>query len=207
MNRNMTVGKRIEGILLSTCLLLFFLTGCGEVSLQNGINLELEKNGGVMVTYIEEFPSDYYDLDELIQMNEEEVAAYNSKVGREAVEIISTEADGDMVTLSMHYRNVDDYGSMNGGAMFHGTVVQGQTVGYNLDGSYIDVKTGEPVAAMDWENLAEHHLVVAKGPDSDYTAAIHTYKKIVYATANVTVSEDGRTATVKGNEQSVIVFK
>lgn len=207
MNRNRTAGKRIEGILLSICLLLFFLTGCGEVSLQKGTNLELQKDGGVMVTYIEEFPSDYYDLDELIQMNEEEVAAYNTKAGREAVEIISTESDGDTVTLSMHYRNVDDYGIMNGGAMFHGTVSQGHTAGYNLDGNFVDVKTGESVAAMDWENLAEHHLVVAKGPDADYMAAIHTYKKIVYATANVTVSEDGRTATVKGNEQSVIVFK
>ena len=207
MNRIMTVGKRIEGILLSICLLLFFLTGCGEVSLQNGTNLELEKDGGVMVTYIEEFPSDYYDLDELIRMNEEEVEAYNAKAGREAVEIISTESNGDIVTLTMHYRNVDDYGSMNGGAMFHGTVAQGQSAGYNLSGTFTDVKTGESVTAMDWENLTEHHLIVAKGPDADYTAAIHTYKKIVYATANVTVSDDGRMATVMGDEQFIIVFK
>ena len=207
MKRNMTVWKRIEGILLSTCLLLFFLTGCGEVSLQNGTNLELEKNGGVTVTYIEDFPSDYYDLNELIQMNEEEVASYNSKVGREAVEIISTESDGDKVTLSMHYRNVDDYGVMNGGAMFHGTVEQARNAGYDLSATFTDVKGGGIVPTMDWDNLASHHLVVAKGPDADYTAAIHTYKKIVYATANVTVSEDGRMATIKGDETFIIVFK
>lgn len=207
MKRNMTVGKRIEGILLSTCLLLLFLTGCGEVSLQNGTNLELQKDGGVMVTYIEDFPSDYYDLDELIQMNEEEVAAYNSKVGREAVEIISTKADGDKVTLSMRYHNVDDYGVMNGGAMFHGTVEQACNAGYNLDGTFTDVKGGGIVPTMDWDNLASHHLVVAKGPDADYTATIHTYKKIVYATANVSVSEDGRMAAVKGDETFIIVFK
>lgn len=207
MNRNRTMRKRIEGVWLSTCLLLFFLTGCGEVSLQSGTNLELEKGGGVMVTYIEEFPSDYYDLEELIQMNEEEVAAYNTKVGRDAVEIISTETNGDQITLSMHYGNVDDYGSMNGGAMFHGTVAQGQIAGYDLNGVFVDVKTGELVATMEWEDLSDHHLIVAKGPDADYTAAIHTYKKIVYATDNVTVSEDGRTATITGNEQSIIVFK
>jgi len=207
MNRIMTVGKRIEGILLSICLLLFFLTGCGEVSLQNGTNLELEKDGGVMVTYIEQFPSDYYDLDELIQMNEEEVAAYNSEIGRDAVEIVSTQADGDVVTLSMHYQSVEDYGKMNGGVMFHGTVEQGKLAGYDLSGTYVDAKTGELVATMEWGNLTGHHLIVAKGPDAGYTAAIHTYKKIVYTTANVTVSEDGRTATIKGDEQSVIVFK
>lgn len=207
MKRNRTVGKRIEGIWLCTCLLLLFLTGCGEVSLLNGTNLELERDGGVLVTYIEDFPTDYYDLDELIQMNQEEVDAYNSKIGKDAVEIISTETDGSTVTLSMHYKNVDDYGNMNGGFMYHGTIAQGQNAGYHLDYTFVDAKTGEAVAIMDWDNLQDHHLIVAKGPTEDYSAAIHTYKRIVYATENVTVSEDGRTAMITGNEQSVIVFK
>lgn len=207
MNRNKKVGKRIEGIWLSTCLLLFFLTGCGETTLQNGTNLELERDGGVTVTYIEEFPSDYYDLEELIQMNQEEVEAYNTKAGREAVEIISTETDGNTVTLSMHYKNADDYGNMNGGSMFFGTIAQGKSAGYNLDQAYIDAKTGENAAILDWENLEDHHLIVAKGPTEDYSATVHTYKKIVYATENVTVSEDGKTAVITGEEQSIIVFK
>ena len=71
----------------------------------------------------------------------------------------------------------------------------------------MDAKTGEMASTIDWENLQNHHLIVAKGPTEDYSATIHTYKKIVYATENVIVSEDGRTATVTGNEQSVIVFK
>lgn len=207
MNRNMTVGKRIEGIWVSICLLLLFLSGCGEIALQSGTNLELERDGGVMVTYIEEFPSDYYDLDELIQMNQEEVDAYNIKAGRNAVEIISTETDGSTVTLSMHYKSVDDYGNMNGGFMYHGTVAQGQNAGYRFDYTFIDIKTGEKAAVMDWEKLQDHHLIVAKGPTEDYSASIHTYKRIVYATDNVTVSEDGKTAVIKGNEQSIIVFK
>ena len=207
MKRNRTVGKRIEGICLCTCLLLLFLTGCGEVSLQKGTNLEVERDGGVLVTYIEDFPTDYYDLNELIQMNQEEVDAYNAKAGKDAVEIISTETDGSTVTLSMYYKNVEDYGSMNGGFMYHGTVAQGQSAGYHFEYSFVDAKTGENVATMDWENLQAHHLIVAKGPTEDYATTIHTYKRIVYATENVTVSEDGKTAVITGNEQSVIVFK
>lgn len=207
MKRNRTVRKRIEGIWLCICLLLLFLTGCGKTALENGTNLELERDGGVLVTYVEDFPSDYYDVNELIQMNQEEVETYNAKAGKEAVEIISTEVDGSTVTLSMHYKNVDDYGNMNGGFMYHGTVAQGQSAGYHLEYDFIDSKTGQSVAAIDWENLAEHHLIVAKGPNEDYSATIHTYKKIVYATENVTVSEDGKTAVIKGNEQSIIVFK
>ncbi len=207
MKRNRTVAKRIEGIWLSSCLLLLFLTGCGESSLQNGTNLELERDGSVLVTYIEEFPSDYYDLDELVQMNQEEVAAYNAKVGKDAVKIISTETNGSTVTLSMDYKNVSDYGNMNGGFMYHGTVAQAQNEGYQFDYTFVDTKTGEKAFVMEWENLQNHHLIVAKGPTEDYSATIHTYKKIVYATENVTVSEDGKTAVIKGNAQSVIVFK
>lgn len=207
MKRNRTVAKRIEGIWLSSCLLLLFLTGCGEISLQNGTNLELERDGSVLVTYIEEFPSDYYDLDELIQMNQEEVAAYNAKMGKDAVKIISTETNGSTVTLSMDYKNVSDYGNMNGGFMYHGTVAQGQNEGYQFNYTFVDAKTGEKAVVMEWENLQDHHLIVAKGPTEDYSATIHTYKKIVYATENVTVSEDGKTAVIKGNDQSVIVFK
>lgn len=207
MKRNSKVGKRIEGIWLSTCLLLLFLTGCGEKALQNGTNLELERDGSVQVTYIEEFPTDYYDLNELIQMNQEEVDAYNAKNGKNAVEIISTQADGNKVTLSMQYKNVSDYGNMNGGFMYHGTVAQGQSAGYHFEYTFVDAKTGETVSAIDWDNLQNHHLIVAKGPTEDYSATIFTYKKIVYATENVTVSEDGKSAVIMGNKQSIIVFK
>ena len=72
---------------------------------------------------------------------------------------------------------------------------------------YTDAKTGENAAILDWENLEDHHLIVAKGPTEDYSAIVHTYKKIVYATENVTVSEDGKTAVITGEEQSIIVFK
>ena len=207
MNKNRKNGKRIEGILVSICLLFIFLTGCGEVSLQEGTNLVFEKNGGVMVTYIEDFPSDYYDSDELAAMNKEEVADYNTKAGREAVEIISTEVSGDKVTLTMHYENADDYGNMNGGSFFCGTVSQGTASGYNLESPLKNVKTGELVSTPDWGDLGENRLIVAKGSDADYSATVHTYKKILYASENVTVSEDRKTAGITGNELAVIVFK
>lgn len=207
MNKKTKVRKRIEGIGLSICLLLFFLTGCGEETLSDGTNLELERDGGVTVTYIEEFPADHYDLNELIVMNQEEVEAYNAKAGTDAVEVVSTQTDGSKITLVMHYKNADDYGNMNGGFLYQGSVAQGQSAGYHLDYSFKDVSTGETVSVMNWDELQKHHLVVAKGSADSYEATIHTYKKILYATDNVTVSEDGKTAVIKGSEPSVIVFK
>lgn len=207
MNKKMRVWKRIEGIGLCTCLLLFFLTGCGETAMQDGTNLELERDGGVTVTYIEDFPADYYDLDELIAMNQEEVDAYNAKAGEERVEIVSTQTDGSSVTLVMHYKDAADYTGMNGVFLYQGPVAQGQNSGVDLDHTFKDVNTGETILQMDWNDLQQNHLVAVTGATEEYKATVHTYKAILYATDNVTVSEDGKTAVIGGSKPAVIVFK
>ena len=114
MKRSIFAGKRIEGV-LGVCLLFVFLTGCSdEIQLQPGTNLQLDKSGSVTVTYIEDFPSDYYDISELEVMNQEEVDDYNQRAGADVVEVISTTTDGSKLTLAIHYQDMDDYADMNG---------------------------------------------------------------------------------------------
>jgi len=202
MKRSIGIGKRIEGILM-TCLLFVFLTGCNdEVQLQNGTNLQLDAEGGVTVTYIEEFSSDYYDVAELEAMNAEEVAEYNSIAGEEAVTVISTVTDGSKVTLTMHFADVEDYGNMNGVPVYSGTVSQAIAMGYDLNKSFTDAKTGEKFTDISWDDLANKHVIVI-----NEAVSVYPYKKIELVTDNVTVSEDRKMATVTGGEQAVIVFK
>lgn len=202
MKKRIVAGKRIEGI-IGACLLFVFLTGCSdEVVLQNGTNLLLDKEGSVTVTYIEDFPSDYYDISELEVMNREEVDAYNQQVGADVVEVISTTTDGSKLTLTMKYRDMDDYADMNNVPVYSGTVSQAAAMGYDLNRMFICTKDGEQTAELDWESLGEHHIVI-----TNEVSTIHTYKKIEYATENVIVSEDKKMATVAGEGQAVIVFK
>jgi len=202
MKRSIGFWKRIEGVLVS-CLLFIFLTGCSEeVQLCDGTNLQLDKEGGVTVTYIEEFPSDYYDVAELEAMNAQEVAEYNSKAGEDAVTVISTVTDGSKITLTMHFNDVEDYGDMNGISVYSGTVSQAAAMGYDLNKSFTDAKTGDTLTEIDWEELGEKHVVII-----NEEVSVYPYKKIEMVTDNVTVSEDRKVATVTGQEQAVIVFK
>lgn len=202
MKRSIFAGKRIEGV-LGVCLLFVFLTGCSnEVVLQNGTNLQLEDDGGVTVTYIEDFPSDYYDISELEVMNQEEVDAYNQQNGADVVEVISTATDGSKLTLAMHYQDMDDYADMNGVAAYSGTVSQALALGYDLNKVFLGAKDGEQATDVDWEKLADHHIVV-----TNELSTIHTYKKIEYVTENIMVSEDRKMATITGEGQAVVVFK
>ena len=201
MRRNMSAGKRIEGV-LGLCLLFIFLTGCNEVQLQSGTNLQLNKEGGVTVTYIEDFPSDYYDASELEAMNREEVDTYNQQSGENAVEVIGMSTDGSKITLTMQYKDVEDYGEMNNVPVFSGTVGQAMAMGYDLNKTFLDAKSGKNVTDINWKDLEEHHIII-----TDELAAIYPYKKIEYVTDNVKVSENRKVATVTEQGQAVIVFK
>lgn len=201
MRKNIFAGKRIEGV-LGICLLFVFLTGCGEVQLQDGTNLELMKDGSVTVTYIEEFPSDYYDISELRAMNEEEVAQYNQQKGEDVVEVLSTETDGSKLTLAMSYKDIEDYGSMNNVQTFSGTVGQARALGYDLNKSFISIKDGEKTTDINWEDLESHHILI-----SNELSTIHTFKNIEYVTENVVMSDNKKMATITGEGQAVIVFK
>lgn len=202
MKRSIGFWKRIEGVLVS-CLLFIFLTGCSkEIQLRDGTNLQLEKEGGVTVTYIEEFPSDYYDVAELEAMNAEEVAEYNSQAGEDAVEVVSTITDGSKVTLTMHFADMEDYGNMNGITVYNGTVSQAIAMGYDMNKTFTDAKTGEMLTEINWEELGSKHIVII-----NEAVSVYPYKKIEMVTDNVTVSEDRNVATITGQEQAVIVFK
>lgn len=202
MKRSIGFWKRIEGVLVS-CLLFIFLTGCSEeIVLHDGTNLQLDKEGGVTVTYIEEFPSDYYDVTELEAMNAEEVAEYNAKAGEEAVTVVSTTTDGSKITLAMHFADMEDYGNMIGVSVYSGTVSQAQAMGYDLNRTFTNAKTGELLADINWDDLANKHVVVI-----NEEVTLYPYNKIEMVTDNVKVSEDRRVATITGQEQAVIVFK
>ena len=144
----------------------------------------------------------HYDLAELEEMNAEEVAEYNSLVGEEAVKVVSTVTDGSKVTLAMYYAGMEDYGDMNGMAVYNGTVSQAIAMGYQLGDAFSDAKTGESLTDINWDDLADKHVVIVNEP-----AFVYPFNKIVMVTDNVTVSEDRKVATVTGQEQAVIVFK
>lgn len=195
--------KRIEGILLiCICLLSLFLIGCSKPELQDGVNFIFEKNGGVTVSIHSDFPVDYYDLSEFNKMNQEEVEAYNKKAGETAVEIISSETDGQKIFLTMHYKQLSDYCEMNQIEMFCGTVAEAVSKGYSLDGSYKKGSNFTEKQKLTQEDLKNYHVIIANDP-----VTIHTYKKIVFISENVTVSDNKKMATITGDDRAIIVFK
>lgn len=203
MNKMRMNGKRIEGILLSSiCLLFLFLTGCGTIEPQEGVNLILEKEGGLTVIIQTDFPPDHYDFNEFNEMNRNEVAAYNEEKGSEAVKIVSSKKEGDEISVTMHYEDVSDYCNMNHVELFSGTGKEAKDIGCRLEGEYLEASPERTKKIVKEAEVMEHRVVILNDP-----VTVHTYRKILYMSENVTVSDNRKMATITGEGPAIIVFK
>ena len=203
MNRVHGFMKRIKGILLCGMSLFFvLLTGCGTVEIQDGVNLILNKDDSLTVTVREDFPSGKYSIDELNRMNESEVSVYNQQAGEDRVEIVSSETDGEKISLTMNFKSWTDYTAMNRISMFEGTAVEAVKEGYQLSGTYTEVSGEMMKKELTDSDLEDRQLIIVNDP-----VTIHSHNKILYATENVHVADNKKMATVTGDETAIVVFK
>ena len=201
MKKKINARKRIEGFGI-ICLLFLFLTGCREDNMPEGRTLALQKDGSITQTIVDDFSMDYYDFDELSQMNREEVEEYNSSVNREAVTIDDMKTDGSKITVIMQYANTDDYIAMTENALFFGTVEQAQKVGYDMNVSLTSIDKAKTLTKEELLTMGKAHIAIVTEPTN-----VKTFGNILYISDGVTVEQNKKLATVSGENTAYIVFK
>lgn len=201
MKKKINARKRIEGFGI-ICLLFLFLTGCREENMPEGRTLALQKDGSITQTIVDDFSMDYYDFDELSQMNREEVEEYNSSVNREAVTIDDMKTDGSKITVIMQYANTDDYIAMTENALFFGTVEQAQKAGYDMNVSLTSIDKAKTLTKEELLTMGKDHIAIVTEPTN-----VKTFGNILYISDGVTVEQNKKLATVSGENTAYIVFK
>lgn len=124
------------GALLICTAELFCLTGCGEEEAAGQVtNLQIGKNGIVTSNIVEDFGKDFYTIDRLETMLQEEINDYNAShpdaVSLQTVELFEEAEGGVLVTLQ--YASCEDYAEFNGVELFYGTPSEAQAAGYSLN--------------------------------------------------------------------------
>jgi len=195
--------RKMEGLLLVMCLLVFFIAGCSNQKDMDKSTLSMKKKGSIVQTVVEDFPTEY-DVTELEEQNKSEVEAYNASVGRDAVSIEKTQLKDGKITVVMKYENGNDYFELNGNQLYNGTVRQAITQGYSLD---VKMSSTEDGKIINGQTLLQeeddfHLAIVSEAVD------VNTYDKILFVSEGVTVSENKKLATIsEGAFPAYIVFK
>jgi hypothetical protein len=137
------------------------LTGCGGDKTSEVTAVSIDKDGHVSNVIYEQFDKDYYDLEELSKMAEDELEEYNSEYLTPKITLDKVESveDGDYVRVSMNYDSASDYSNFNEETLFYGTIEEAEAAGYKVSDGLVDSK-GEKIDSSFAADHPERHIII-----------------------------------------------
>ncbi len=194
--------KRKIQVILS-CVLLVLASGCGSKISVDETTLAVQKDGSMVLTIIEDFDKDYYNIEELKEMNQLEVGQYNASIGEDVVEIKSMEVEEEQITVVMDYNNSTSYSGLNGKEVFFGTIEEAYDAGYDFDVTLTSAESSVRVIGKnEILQMSDYYILIL-----DEALQVQTFKDILYFSEGISLAGDEKLATVTGETLSYIVFK
>ena len=118
-----------------------------------------------------------------------------------AIELKKIEVTNGIIMSEIKYTDDDAYYDFNNLPLFYGSVAKAVKAGYSLNNPIINVETGREANVTTEKDISDSKIIILNiGTD------VNTYKDIKYATQNVKVGDDHKTATVEGGATAYIVF-
>lgn len=142
--------KQIVGLLLTAVMCL---AGCSNAVIETD-TLSLSKDGTATYTIISDFSEDYYDLEELKVMAQEEVTAYGS-----GVQITEAVVEEGVLNFQYTFDTLSHYAGFMETACYQSTVEQAIKAGYKSDTHLASARDGNTILMND-EKIQRHRLFV-----------------------------------------------
>ncbi len=196
-------GNHLTGAIAATAMMTTLLTGCGDKLSDAAVStVSFQKDGSVETVTVEDFGEDYYSEDELAQTISEELSKYNTT--QEAVKNKELKVKDGTAKLTMEYAEGTDYASFNDCVFYYGSVSGAVSAGYDLSAVMNAVSredTNKVLVTKDLDTLAENKMIILTEPYE-----IRTYAKILYASSNVTVTEDKEASVQNASESDPAIL-
>ena len=175
------------------------LTGCGGTKEDLDVtNLQIDAEGMVTHTMIEDFDTSMYNVAELEAMIQEEIADYGNEFQKEAVSLTSavmSETDTNKVIVVMQFADADAYSEFNGIELFFGTIAEAEEHGYELDQMvFTDVSDKTKTTTLSELSTDTGHILIM-----NEKIPVNLPYKVLYTSGNVQLLDK---YTVSGTEQS-----
>ena len=148
-------------------LLILSLTGCGQAAklpeTVENTSLVVEKDGKVTSYLVNTFDKDFYNLDGLTQMVEEEAEEFNA-THTEATEnpmnvkTVQVLGDGAMVQVVQEFADTDSYAEYNEQDLFYGTRVEALAQGLTVNRELVNAADGTPADSEKLDKALEKIL-------------------------------------------------
>lgn len=177
-------------------LLILSLTGCGQAAKlpETVVNTSLvvEKDGKVTSYLVNTFDKEFYNLDGLTQMVEEEAEEFNAahtEVTENPLTVKTVQAleGGSMVQVVQEFADTDSYAEYNEQELFYGTRVEALAEGISVDLGLVSAADGTPAEEQKLDKaLEKNHLIITNA-----SAYIYCPYPVLYLSEGVVMGEDG----------------
>ena len=154
--------------------------------------LVVEKDGKVTSYLVNTFDKDFYNLDGLTQMVEEEAEEFNA-THTEATEnpmnvkTVQVLGDGVMVQVVQEFADTDSYAEYNEQDLFYGTRVEALAQGLTVNRELVNAADGTPADSEKLDKaLEKNHLIITNA-----SAYIYCPYPVLYISEGVVMGEDG----------------
>lgn len=174
---------------------MLLLVGCGLDQKIEGSYIQLNKDGSVEATIVELFDKDYYKVDELVAMTNQEIAAYNG-----AITLKEYELDGINMKMVFTFNDVDTYNSYMPYKLYVGTVQEAYNAGYSIDRILRSTSSkGETIDRDNLLNMASSKVIIVDG-----AIALKTPTNITYYENSATLINKTLVNPNGGNEYFIM---
>ena len=208
--------KRIVIWTVACLSLCAMFVGCGkseEVNVPITTNtVEVSEDGRLIAYIVEDFDKDYYDINELKSMVDEEIAAYNTAkanlVTQEGstpviVEKVAMAEDGSKkAVVALSFQNAALYSDYMGKEAFLGTVSDAAEKGYVLDGMLKSVKNDELLIGEQLKKSQDKTILIIKD-----SVMVRTYNDVQYLSKNASLTKEGFVNAQTQGELKYIIIK
>ena len=167
MRHNIT--KKVISAMLSGVLMLS-LAGCGKAAKlpETVVNTSLvvEKNGKVVSYLVNTFDKDFYSLDGLTQMVQEEAEEFNAAHADAAeppmaVKTVQMLEEGATVQVVQEFADTESYADYNEQELFYGTRVEALAEGISVDLGLVSAADGTPAEEQKLNKaLDKNHMII-----------------------------------------------
>jgi hypothetical protein len=155
--------KKVITTILALALCLGLMTGCGTSYLTEESTVFVQKNGKVVSTDVEIFPSSY-DEEGLKTYVETMISEYTAEYGEDTVKLKDIGVVNETATLILEYASPEDYSRFNGIDLFVGTVAEALAAGYDFNVDFADVSGNTPVESSSSDFISQdgYKVVIIK---------------------------------------------
>lgn len=208
--------KKIIAWTVACLSLCAMFTGCGTGKDANvpiiSNTLEVTADGHLIAYIVEDFDKDYYDINELKTMVDQEVAAYNqakaalvNEAGQSPITVINVmmaEDGSKKAVVELDFANAAVYTDYMGVEAFWGTVAQAVEKGYVLDGMLKSVKNDEPFIGETLKKSQDNMILIIKD-----AVTVRTYNTVQFLSKNASITAEGFVNAETENELKYMIIK